>query len=99
MQPLVSVSVIEVPVRVDQMFDWIVAQTRQRFSDPRLGARYPSIHENLAIGAGEDSNISAGTFEDADVAAQLRNSDLCGLSSIPNGDDGTFRFGEQTARH
>src|SRR6516165_721548 len=99
MQPFVSVCMIEVPVRIDQMFDWIIGKTRQRFGYPRSRTRYAGIDENLAIGASEDSNVPPGTLEHTDVAAQLGNADLRGLSSIPNGDDRTFGFGEHSARH
>src|SRR6516225_11240909 len=99
MQPFVPVGVIEVPMRVNQMFDRIVAKTRQRFSYPSPCARNAGIDEEFPVAAGKHGDVSAGSFENVDVAAQLCDSDLRARRSVANGDDRTFGGSEESVRH
>ena len=99
MQPFVAVGVIEVPMRVNQVLDRIAAEGIERIGDPSSGAWDTGIDEKFSIAAGEHCNISARTFKNADIAAQLRNSNLRAGSSVSNGNDRTFGGGEQSARH
>jgi hypothetical protein len=70
MQPFVAVGMVEVPVRVDEVGDWIDAELRQRLGD--LGTRYADagVDEHLAVGAGQNGDVAPGAFEDADIVAQ-----------------------------
>src|SRR5262245_13156192 len=72
------------------MLNWLVAKTRKCIF--HLRARDAGIDENLAIGTGKHGNISAGTFEHADVAAQFRNIYLRGRSSVANNRNWTAYF-------
>jgi hypothetical protein len=99
MKPFVTVGVIEVPMGVNQVLDRIGAEGIERIGDPSSGAWDTGIDEKFPIAAGEHGNISAGTFKNADVAAQLRNSNLRAGSRVSNGNDWTFGRGEQSARH
>jgi hypothetical protein len=86
-------------MRVNQVSNWIGAEGIERIGDPSSGAWDTCIDEKFSIAAGEHGNISAGTFKNADVAAQLRNSNLRAGSRVSNGNDWTFGGGEQSARH
>ena len=98
-QPFVAVSVVEVPMRIDQMFDRIVAKTRQRFNYSRFCAWYTGIDKEFSIPTREHGDISAGTFKNADIAAQLRDRDLRVCRRITNRHNRTFGGGEQSAGH
>jgi hypothetical protein len=99
MKPFVTVSVIEVPMRVNQVSNWIAAEGIERIGDPSSGGRDTGIDEKFSVAAGEHGNISARTFKNADIATQLRNSNLRAGSRVSNGNDWTFGGGEQSARH
>jgi hypothetical protein len=54
---------------VDETSDRIVAEAVGGFKDSRSGCCDPAIDKHLTVGADQDSNIAAGTLEDANIAA------------------------------
>jgi hypothetical protein len=70
MEPLVSTGVIEVPMRVDQVCDWLGVQIRQAFSELRARDANSSINKYLSVGTRQNSDIAAGTFKHAHISAQ-----------------------------
>src|SRR6478736_2762498 len=88
MQPFIAISVIEMPVRVDQMLNWIIAKTHKCVL--HLRARDSGIDKHFAIAAGEHSYVSTRPFQNANVTAKLVDGDLGGSSGIADLDDGTF---------
>jgi hypothetical protein len=62
-QPCVAIRVIEVPVRVDQVFDRIAAETVGSLQDARARCGDPGIDEHLAVVAGQDSDIATRAFK------------------------------------
>src|SRR4030095_14422224 len=96
MQPFVAVSMIKVPVGIDQVLNRIGANTCQCFVNSRSRRINTSIDEKFPIAAGEHGNISTRTFKNADVAAQLRNGNLRAGSRVSNGNDRTFGGGDGT---
>ena len=63
------------PVGVDQMSDRIAAEAVGGLQDSLAGRGDSGIDEHLAIGTGQDSDIAARAFKDADVAAQSMDLD------------------------
>src|SRR4026208_1659181 len=59
MKPFVTVGVIEVPMRVNQVLDRIAAERIERIGDSSSGAWDTGIDEKFSIAAGEHGNISA----------------------------------------
>jgi hypothetical protein len=98
MQPLVSVSVIEMPVRIDQMPNRIGAESRQRFGDPWARDGNSGVDQNLSVASGEDGDVPARTLQHADVSAQPMNLDgrgsRCGSDALNN----STRLGEDLPR-
>ena len=74
--PIISASVIEVPVTVDQLLDGVRIDARQRFSNLDSCGDNFSINEQLSIGPGEHRDISTGAQKNGDVAAELLHLDL-----------------------
>ena len=99
MKPFVAVGVIEMPVRIDQVFDWIATETAESFGYSRTRSSDSGIDQKFSVTAGEHGDISARTLENADVPAKFLNIDLGGGRRVANGGDGTFSVGEQPARH
>src|ERR1035438_1732401 len=71
MQPFITVGVIEVPVRVDEMFDRIGTETFQRLSNSRTRRGNPGVHQEFAVLSGEHGYVATGTFKHTDIPAQL----------------------------
>ena len=81
-QPLVAVGVIEVPVGVDQVGDWIAAEAVDRFEDAAARCGDAGIDKHLAVGARQDGDVAARALDDRDIAAQLMELDggfCCGV--------------------
>src|SRR5262249_33670255 len=70
-QPCVAVSMVEVPVGVDEVPDRIAAEAVGRLEDSWARCRNPSIDEDLAVAAGQDRDVAAGAVEVAEGAGQL----------------------------
>src|SRR4030095_10732676 len=99
MQPFVAVSMRKVPVGIDQVLNWIGANTRQCFVNSRSRCSNASVDEKFAVAPRQHGDISARALEHTDVTAQLRNSNLRAGSRVSDGKDRTFGGGEQSARH
>src|SRR5258707_14778077 len=81
-QPLIAVRVIEMPVGVDQMSDWIAAEAVGGLQDSRAGCGDPGIDEHLAVGTGKDSDIADGALEEHDVSSQHMEFDWLHVVSL-----------------
>jgi len=89
-QPFIAVGMVEMPVRVDQMLNWIIAKTHQCLL--HLRARDSGVDKHFAIAAGEHSYVPTRTVQNANVTAKLVDGDLRGSSGIADPDDGTFHY-------
>ena len=58
-QPLVAAGMIEVPVSVDQLLDGVRIDARQSGGNIRTRGDDFCIHEQLPVGAGKNSDVSA----------------------------------------
>ena len=67
MQPFIAAGVIEVPMRVDQMRDGIGAEIGEGFLHLRARHADAGVNQHLAIGPGQDGNVAAGAFQNADI--------------------------------
>jgi hypothetical protein len=72
-EPRVAIGVIEVPVRVDQVFDWIATEAVGGFKDSGAGRSDPGIDEYCSVCTRQDTDVAARSLKDANVAAQLMN--------------------------
>lgn len=71
MEPLIAVSVIEVPVRVYEVSDRLATQLQERFCQSRSRDGDASFYENFSILAAKDRDVSARTLQDAYVIPKL----------------------------
>jgi signal transduction histidine kinase len=69
-QPSVSVSVVEVPVRIDEVFDWIRVDAGQSAGNSWVCARETGVDEEFPVPTGEHCNIPTGTHQNAHVATE-----------------------------
>jgi hypothetical protein len=74
---------IEVPVSVDKVLNWIGANARKSFVNFRTSTRKSGIDEELTVSAGEDSDISTSTHQNAYVPAQPLDGDSGACRRIP----------------
>src|SRR5262245_12352985 len=70
-QPFIAVGVIEMPVRVDQQSEWFRAEIGKCSCNPGPGDPDAAVDQELAVGASQYRDISAGAFEHADVVPQF----------------------------
>jgi hypothetical protein len=56
--PLVAIGVIEMPMGVEQMFDWIGTKTAKRVSNFAARAEVPRINDELAVASRKHGNVS-----------------------------------------
>ena len=94
-QPCIAVGVVEVPVRVDQVRDRIGAEIGERLGHLRARDGDAGVHEHLAVGAGQDRDVSTGPFEHADVVAQLVGDDRRDCGAILDETDEAARLRER----
>jgi hypothetical protein len=75
-QPGVAVRVIDMPVCINERCDLVRSRAVKGGRDARFGNREPGIDEKLAIFAGENGDITARAFQNADIATQWVHLDL-----------------------
>src|SRR5262245_4883626 len=61
---------VEMPMGADEMPDGVGAQACKSPGNPWARDGDAGIDEQLAVRSGQDGNIAAGAFEDADITAQ-----------------------------
>jgi hypothetical protein len=88
-QPFIPIGVVEVPVSIDKVLDWIGANVR--FGNLRTSTSKSGIDEELTVAAREDSDISTSTHENAYVPAQPLDGDRGPCGFVP-------RFPHETRR-
>src|SRR5262249_29373008 len=64
-QPFIPVRVVEVPVRVDEVFDGVGANARRSVGNLRPGSCKTGVDEKLTVATGEDGDVAPGTHQDA----------------------------------
>src|SRR5262249_11411326 len=69
-QPCISIRVVEMPVRIDQMRDRVLAKAVGRFQDSPARCRDSSINENLAVHASQDGDIAPRALKYTNAATQ-----------------------------
>ncbi len=84
MQPFVPIGVVEMPMRVDQMLDRIVAEGGERLGNLGSSAGNPSVHQQLSIGPRQNRDVPTGSHEHADVPAKRLHVNLRRLSGLAN---------------
>src|SRR5262249_18748402 len=67
-QPFIPVRVVEVPVRVDEVFDGVGANARRSVGNLRPGSCKTGVDEKLTVATGEDGDVAPGTHQDAYIA-------------------------------
>jgi len=58
---------VEVPVGVDDVFQWSIAKAIESVFESGLGRRNESVHDEFAVWAVEDYHASPGTGEHRDI--------------------------------
>src|SRR6516162_4335121 len=69
-QPCIAIRVIEMPVRIDQVRDRIPAKAVGSFQDSPARRSDSCINENLAVTAGQDSDIAPRSLKYTNPATQ-----------------------------
>src|SRR5258708_10532399 len=67
----VVIGMIEMPVGVDDVFNWSVAKAIESLFEPGPGGRNESVYDEFAVGTVEDCHGSAGAVEHSDIISQL----------------------------
>jgi hypothetical protein len=98
MQPCVAIGMIEVPMGVDQVRDLLVSEPIERFGELRARYADAGIDHDLAILAGENGDIAAGSLEYADVVSQSVRRDRRSRGAVFDQADQTAGFREGLAR-
>ena len=80
-EPLVTIRMVEVPVSVDQMLEWVAAKTVDGVHAPRACRCNARVDKHLAVRA--DQNRDTGALDDGDVAAQLVRLERRGSRGVP----------------
>jgi hypothetical protein len=76
--PIVTASVIEVPVGVDQLFYGSCVDGRQGLGNSGARGYDFSVNQQFSVGPSQNGNISTSAQEHTDVAAQRMHRDLYG---------------------
>src|ERR1700694_5319911 len=76
MQPFIAVSVIEVPVSVDEVLDRIGVEGIQSVRDPRPRDRETGVDKKFPAPTGQDGDVAAGALKNADIAPEWIDLDL-----------------------
>jgi len=71
MDPLVAAGVVEMPVRVDQLFDRIRVDARECLGDVRPCGDDLRVHEQFSIRTSQDGDISTSAQKDTDIAPKI----------------------------
>src|SRR5580692_12109040 len=67
----VVIGMVEVPVAVNEVFHWRVAQAIERLLEPGPGGRNETIHHEFAVRAVEDYHGPARAVEHSDIVSKL----------------------------
>src|SRR5262249_9049309 len=74
-QPFIPIGVVEVPVRVDQVLDWIGANARESVGNLRAGAGKSGIANKLTVATGKHGDIASSAHQNAHVVAESLHCD------------------------
>ena len=94
MQPGIAFAVIEMPVRVDQMFDRIAADARQRCRQRGACGAKARLYEELAIGSGEDGDVAARAQDHVQIVAHTLNRQFRRGGVVAHGGNDSFLLSE-----
>src|SRR6267378_453650 len=67
----VVIGMVEMPVGVDDVFNWSVAKAVESLFEPGPGGRNESVYDEFAVGAVEGYHASAGAAEHSDIVSKL----------------------------
>src|ERR1700676_4731738 len=70
----VVIGVVEVPVRVDDVFNRSIAKAIENLFEPGPGGCNKSVHGEFAFGAVRKVNSSAGAVQNGDIVSKLLRS-------------------------
>src|SRR5215467_2530136 len=68
MQPFISVRVVEVPMRIDKVLDWVGANARKSVGNFRPCAGESGIDQEFTVATGEDRDVASSPHQDVYVA-------------------------------
>src|SRR5216684_5810843 len=75
----VVVGMVEVPVRVDDVFQRGIAKAIESCFELGPGGRNESVHDEFTVGTVEDYHASAGAGEHSDIVSKLLRLDGSGV--------------------
>lgn len=77
----VVVGVVEVPVGVNDEFQWSIAEAVERVFELGPGGRNESVHDELAVRSVEDNDVATGSGEEDEIVSELLR--LNGIGAHP----------------
>ena len=83
MHPLIAVSVVKVPMCVDEVFDGIAIDGCKRFTDLWTRADVAGVNKKLAVGTGKNSNVPSCAHQDTYVPAEFLDPNAAGSRCSP----------------
>jgi len=95
MHPLIAVPMIEVPVRVDEMFDRARVHFSQSVGDPGARGCITRIDHQFSIRSAEDGDVSAWADQCIHVAAQGLDGDVSGFRTFARRKHDVLTLGEE----
>src|SRR5437773_2928484 len=95
MHPLIAVGVIEMPVRIDEMFDRARVHFSQSVGDPGAGGCVTGIDNHFAVSSGEGGDVSAGADKCTNITTQGLHGDVSGFRTFARRKDDVFTFGKE----
>src|SRR5580658_36876 len=73
---------VEVPVGVDDVFQWSIAKAIESFFKPGPGRRNESVHDEFAVWAVENYHASPGTGEHRDIFSKALSFEGKGVEPV-----------------
>jgi hypothetical protein len=83
MHPFIPVGMVEVPMSVDEVLDWIGTNLTESVADFWPGAGKTSVDQKLTVATGKNGNIPTCSHENAYVATEFLNRDRTGRGCFP----------------
>ncbi len=72
---------VEVPVGVNDEFQWSIAEAVERFFELGPGGRNESVHDELAVRSVEDNDVATGAGQQGEIVSELLR--LNGIGAHP----------------
>ncbi len=94
--PRIAVSVIEVPMRVDEIFDRPRIHLSESVGNPGARGRVTGVDNHFAVCSNEDGDVSARADKSTHISAQGLHGDAGGFGTFARRKHDVFTFGEKT---